>query len=167
MMISPNQILFLVLASLALGGAVRVVGSHRIFHAALWLIGSFFGVAALYMLLESPFMAGIQLFLYIGGVAVLTVIAIMVTKGVMRQDKRMLNDPWSSAIVAGALFMVMVWMILRLPLPEAPDTPVPAGGVTLLGAALVDPSGYFLPFQVVGVMLLIVLIGALYLGKER
>ncbi|MGC9523300.1 MAG: NADH-quinone oxidoreductase subunit J family protein [Anaerolineae bacterium] len=167
MIVSPNQILFLVFAALALGGAVRVVSSRRIFHAALWLITSFFGVAALYMLLESPFMAGIQLFLYIGGVAVLTVIAIMVTKGVMRQDKRTLNDPWSSAIVAGALFAVMVWMIVQLPLPEAPPSSVPEAGLELLGAALVDPAGYLLPFEVVSVMLLVVLIGALYLGKER
>jgi len=96
---SVGQIVFVLCAAFAIGAAALVVTSHRIFHAALWLIGSFFGVAALYMLLESPFMAGIQLFLYIGGVAVLTVIAIMVTKGGMRQDRRTTIDPWSSAIV--------------------------------------------------------------------
>jgi NADH:ubiquinone oxidoreductase subunit 6 (subunit J) len=41
------------------------------------------------------------------------------------------------------------------------------GGLELLGAALVDPSGYLLPFEVVSVMMLVVLIGSLYLGKER
>lgn len=167
MTISVNHIIFLIFAALALGAAVRVVTAHRIFHAALWLIAAFFGVAAVYMLLESPFMAGIQLFIYIGGVAVLTVIAIMVTKGVMRQDKRTLTDPWSGAIVAVALFAVIVWMIVQLPLPEAPAAPVHEEGLKSLGAALVDPEGFLLPFEVVSVMLLVVLIGSLYLGKER
>ncbi len=162
-----SQVVFLAVGALALGAAVRVVMSHRVFHAALWLIGSFFGVAALYMLLESPFMAGIQLFLYIGGVAVLTVIAIMVTKGGMRPDRRSTNDPWSSAVVAVALFAVMVWMIIQLPLPAEPASQVHGESLHLLGAALVDPEGYLLPFEVVSVMLLIVLIGSLYLGRER
>lgn len=162
-----SQIVFLLFAVLALGAAVRVVTAHRVFHGALWLIAAFFGVAGLYMLLESPFMAGIQLFLYIGGVAVLTVIAIMVTKGVMRRDTRVLNNPGSSAIIALSLFAVMVWMIVQLPLPEAPALPVPENALELLGMAFVDPDGFLLPFEVVSVMLLVVLIGALYLGKER
>ncbi len=164
---SLNQGLFIFFSILALGAAVRVVICHRIFHGALWLIVSFFGVAAVYMLLESPFMAGIQIFIYIGGVAVLTVIAIMVTKGIMREDKPTLNDPWSAGLVSVSLFAVMVWMILRLPLPTEPAFPVVAGGLDLLGAALVDPAGYLLPFEIVSVMMLVVLIGALYLGRER
>lgn len=162
-----DHIVFLIFAVFALIAAIRVVTSHRIFHAALWLIGSFFGIAGLYMLLESPFMAGIQLFIYIGGVAVLTVISIMVTKGVMRRDQRMVNNSWSAAIISLSLFMVMAWMTVQLPLPDAPIFPVPEGSLALLGVALVDPGGYSLPFQVVAVMLLVVLIGALYLGKER
>jgi NADH-quinone oxidoreductase subunit J len=133
----------------------------------MWLVGSFFGVAAIYMLLESPFMAGIQLFIYIGGVAVLTVIAIMVTKGMMRQDRRTVNDPWSSLVVAVSLFGVMVWMIVQVPLPTEPIFPVSEGGISLLGAALVDPEGFMLPFQVVSIMLLVVLLAALFLGRER
>ncbi len=167
MPISLNEIVFIVFAVLCLGAGVRVVTSHRIFHAALWLIVMFFFVAAVYMLLQSPFMAGIQLFIYIGGVAVLTVIAIMVTKGNMRRDKKTLANAWSSAIVSGALFFVMVWFIVQLPLPVTPGFPILDDGLSLLGAALVDPGGYLLPFEVVSVMLLVVLIGSLYLGRER
>ncbi|MBN1249594.1 MAG: NADH-quinone oxidoreductase subunit J [Anaerolineae bacterium] len=166
-MITPGQVVFALFSIMALGAAVRVVICHRIFHGALWLIASFFGVAAIYLFLESPFMAGIQLFIYIGGVAVLTVIAIMVTKGIMREDRPTLNDPWSAGVVSVALFAVMVWMILQLPLPTEPTVPVLEEGLVLLGAALVDPAGYLLPFEIVSVMMLVVLIGSLYLGKER
>lgn len=162
-----DAIVFLIFAVIALIAAVRVVTSHRIFHAALWLIVSFFGIAAIYMLLESPFMAGIQFFIYIGGVAVLTVIAIMVTKGAMRRDQQVVNNSWSAALIALSLFLVLVWMIVQLPLPTAPASPVVEGSLTMLGIALVDPEGYLLPFEVVSIMLLVVLIGALYLGKER
>jgi len=165
--VSLSVVLFLVFAVLAIGAAIRVVFCHRIFHGAMWLIVSFFGVAAIYMLLESPFLAGIQLFIYIGGVAVLTVIAIMVTKRVMAPNQRTLNDPVSAGIVALALFGVMVWMILSLPLPMAPTAPVIEGGLELLGAALVDPQGFLLPFEVVSVMMLVVLVASLYLGRER
>jgi len=157
----------MVFGSLALVAAIRVVTSHRIFHAAMWLIVSFFGIAAIYLLLESPFMAGIQLFIYIGGVAVLTVIAIMVTKGIMRVDQRMTNDPWVSAMIALSLFAVMVWMTCQLVWPAAPLFSVADEDLTLLGMSWVDPSGYLLPFEVLSLMLLVVLVGALYLGKER
>jgi NADH-quinone oxidoreductase subunit J len=133
----------------------------------MWLIISFFGIAAIYLLLESPFMAGIQLFIYIGGVAVLTVIAIMVTKGIMRADRRMTNDPWVSAIVALSLFAVMVWMIRQIIWPAVPLFSVADEDLALLGMTLVDPAGYLLPFEVLSLILLVVLIGALYLGKER
>ncbi len=162
-----GQIVFLGFAFVSVVAALRVVTSHRVFHAALWLIVAFLGVAAVYMLLESPFMAAIQIFLYIGGVAVLTVIAIMVTKGVMREDRRILNRPVAAGVVSLALFVTMVWMIIQLPLPEEPVFPVTPGSLSLLGAALVDPEGYLLPFEVVSVMLLAVLVVSLYLGKER
>jgi len=165
--LSAQRLLFLIFGSLALSAAIRVVTSHRIFHAAMWLIISFFGIAAIYLLLESPFMAGIQLFIYIGGVAVLTVIAIMVTKGIMRVDRRMTNEPWVSAMIAASLFAVMVWMIRQIVWPAVPLYSVSDGDLALLGVSLVDPAGYLLPFEVVSLMLLVVLIGALYLGKER
>lgn len=166
-MITLGQIIFLFFSAIAIGAAVRVVTSHRIFHAAMWLVGAFFGIAAIYMLLESPFMAGLQLFLYIGGVAVLTVVAIMVTKGIMRQDQRSFNYTWSALAVALALFGVMVWMIVQTPLPTEPLFPLPEGSIALLGAALVDPEGFMLPFEVISLMMLAVLLGSLYLGRER
>ncbi len=164
---SAQRVLFIVFGSLALVAAIRVVTSHRIFHAAMWLIISFFGIAAIYLLLESPFMAGIQLFIYIGGVAVLTVIAIMVTKGIMRSDRRMTNDPWVSAMIAFSLFAVMVWMTRQIVWPAVPLYSVSDEDLVLLGVSLVDPGRYLIPFEVVSLMLLVVLIGALYLGKER
>lgn len=161
------RILFVLFSIVAIGAAVRVVTCRRIFHAALWLIVSFFSIAAIYMLLESPFMAGVQFFLYIGGVAVLTVIAIMVTKGSMGRNLPVVSDTFASLGIAGMLFAVMVYTILNIPFPEYPLTQVPENSLELLGMALVDPEGFLLPFEVVSIMLLVVLISALYLARER
>jgi len=162
-----GQLIFLIVGCVMVAAAIRVVTSHRIFHAALWLIASFFCVAIVYMLLESPFMAGIPLFIYIGGIAVLTVVAIMVTKDAMSADSRTVSNGWSAAIVAISLFGVMAWTIVQLDLPTEPGMPVSGDSLPLLGAALVDPGGYLLPFEVVSVLLTVVLIGALFLGREH
>ncbi len=165
-MFSTQQLVFIAFSTIILGALIRVVTCRKIFHASMWLIIAFFGIAAVYMLLDSPFLAGIQLFIYIGGVAVLTVIAIMVTKGIMRESGKSKRDPLVSFITALALFFTMVWGIIQIPWPEEPLYPVTEGQLALLGKALVDPAGYLLPFEVVSVVLLVVLISSLYLGRE-
>jgi NADH-quinone oxidoreductase subunit J len=165
-MFSSQQIIFIVFSFMILVALIRVVTCHRIFHASMWLIVGFFGIAAIYLLLESPFLAGIQVFLYIGGVAVLTVIAIMVTKGIMRQSTKTTHDPWTSLIMAVAIFFAMAWGIVQIPWPEVPLYPVTEEQLALLGNALVDPAGYLLPFEVVSIVLVVVLISSLYLGRE-
>ncbi len=165
-MFSLQQSVFIIFSVIILAASIRVVTCHRIFHASMWLIVAFFGIAAVYLFLDSPFLAGIQLFIYIGGVAVLTVIAIMVTKGIMRRSKKTTHDPWTSLIMALAIFFAMVWGIVQIPWPEEPLYAVTEGQLALLGAALVDPAGYLLPFEVVSVVLIVVLISSLYLGRE-
>ena len=165
-MFSAQQIIFILFSIIILGAAIRVVTCHRIFHASMWLIVAFLGVASVYMLLDSPFLAGIQLFIYIGGVAVLTVIAIMVTKGMMRQSRKTMHDPWASLVMAAAIFFTMVWSIVQIPWPEEPLYDVTENQLALLGKALVDPAGYLVPFEVVSIILVVVLISSLYLGRE-
>ncbi len=165
-MFSLLQILFILISALIIAAAIRVVTCHRIFHASMWLIVAFFGIAIIYMFLDSPFLAGIQLFIYIGGVAVLTVIAIMVTKGIMRQGAKTTRDPWTSLIMAAAIFFTMVWGIVQIPWPVEPMYPVTEGQLALLGRAMVDPDAYLLPFEVVSIVLVVVLISSLYLGRE-
>ncbi len=162
-----EQIVFLVFAVFALVAAIKVVTTPRISHAVLWLMSCFFGVAVLYLLLDSPFMAGIQLLIYTGGVAVLIGVASVVLRGAAREAQRRVTHSWPASIVALSLFLLMAWMTVELPLPEVPQAANPEGSLALLGAALVDPAGYLLPFELIGVLLLVLLVGALYLGKER
>ena len=80
-----QQIAFMVLAAISLGGAWGVIRAHSVFVSALWLILSFVGVAGLYVMLEAGFLAVIQVLVYVGAISVLILFAIMLTEDVMGQ----------------------------------------------------------------------------------
>lgn len=75
-----ETIAFLVLSIIILGSSLMVMLSRDIVHSALFLAGAFAGVAALFILLESEFLAAVQLMVYAGAVVVLMLFAIMLTK---------------------------------------------------------------------------------------
>ncbi|MEI8166982.1 MAG: NADH-quinone oxidoreductase subunit J, partial [Chloroflexales bacterium] len=88
------QIVFGLIAALIVGAAVMVVTARNVIHAALWLIASFFGVAALYMLLEAEFIAVVQILVYVGAIAILILFAIMLTRQVTGEGVRQLTERW-------------------------------------------------------------------------
>ena len=164
-----QQILFIVFGVITLGAALMVVTRRNVFHAALFMILSFFGVAGLYVLLEAPLLAGVQLFIYIGGISILIIFAIMLTRDMMNPALAGSNRQWIPAVlVAVALCAVLVWTVLDYDGWTA-STPgsVPENSITILGTTLVDAEGLALPFEVASVLLLVALIGAVTIARER
>jgi len=162
-----QQVLFIVFGAITLGSALMVVTRRNVFHAALFLILSFFGVAGVYVLLEAPFLAAVQLFIYIGGIAILIIFAIMLTRNMMNPNLPGANQQWwAAALVTVALFGVLGWMILSRDWATTADA-VPANSILMLGTTLVDPEGLMLPFEVASVLLLAALVGAATIARER
>lgn len=162
-----QQILFFFFGAVTLGAAIGMVTSRKLFHAALWMLLSFFGVAGLYVLLEAPFFAAAQLFVYMGAIGILIIFAIMLTRGMMRQRLPRVNDQWWFAgLLAAVLLAVLTWLIWKLPWITA-SRPVPEDALNRLGVALVDPEGFALPFEVASVLLVMALIGAVTIVRER
>ncbi len=168
-MITVQQVVFVLFAVLTLGGAIGVVAARKLFHAALWMVLAFFGVAGLYILLEAPFFAALQLFIYIGGVAVLIVMAIMVTRGIMGPKEPVFTYAIGAAGTALAFLVMLGLFIFKTPVWDvvAPTGEVDPNGLRALGQALVSPSAYLLPFEVASVLLLAVLVGALFIAREK
>ena len=83
MSITPETIAFAIMSVLVLGGGLGVVSSRNLIHAALYLALTLFGVAGLFVLLEAPFLAAVQVLVYLGAIAVLVTITIMVTRRLM------------------------------------------------------------------------------------
>lgn len=163
------QAVFLALGLVTFVSAVMVVTSPQLIHAGLWLILALAGVAGLFVLLEAPFLAVVQVVIYIGAIAILIMFAIMLTRRLMREDSRSVNSLWSAAVLV-SLILFSTLTFLLLDSPVAADTPsdLPADSGLLLqdlGRALVDVNRYILPFEVASVLLLAALIGAIYVAQ--
>ena len=177
-----QQILFIVIAAVVLGSAVLVVTTRNLFHAALFLVVSFFGVAGFYVLLEAGFFAATQVLVYIGAISILFIFAVMLTRNVITSQRA--NSQWgASAIIAGIIFVVMAVILGPVALeirgrefgnvqwPVAQDTggalrPVPPTFIADLGRALVDFNQYAVPFLLGGVMLMVAMVGAIWVAHE-
>jgi len=164
---NSTQVIFIILSAVALIGALGVVVSRKLFHAAIFLVLSFVGVAGYYVLLEAEFLAAIQILVYVGAIAILIIFAIMLSRRLMSPEFRASNEQWLWALVAGvALFVILVVILVQVNWPVA-ESIVRDGTVSELGQALVDPDQYLLVFEVASVLLLVALVGAVLIARER
>ncbi|MBN1563723.1 MAG: NADH-quinone oxidoreductase subunit J [Anaerolineae bacterium] len=175
-------LVFLILSALTLGGGMLVVTTRNLFHAGLYLMISLFGVAGLFVLLTAPFLGVVQVIVYIGAIAILIMLAIMLSPNITN-----LPNPFTAQWPVGAALAVIFFVMLitvvtpvmnelgaddwvnsdQLTVDTAGD--VPADGIATLGEELVDPHKYMLPFEVASVLLMAAMIGAVLLvhpGKQ-
>jgi len=148
-----------------LGAGLAVVTSKNILHSAFYLILSFVGVAAIYVLLEAPFIAVVQILVYIGAIAILIIFAIMLTRRLMSEEMEQHNAQWiPAALGALALFVVLAWIVYTAGWPVQEGV-VPAEPISQLGEELL--TTYLVPFEIASVLLLAALVGAILIGHEK
>ena len=161
------QVVFIIASAIALGGAVGVVTTRNLFRAALFLVLSFVGVVGLFVLLEAELLAMIQLLVYVGAISILIIFAIMLSRRLMSPKYRARNEQWVWALVAAVvLFAILVVILIQVDWPFA-QASVPDGTLVELGKALVDPEQFLLVFEVASVLLLVALVGAVIVARER
>ena len=161
------QIVFIVLSAITLIGALGAVTSRNLFHAALFLVLSFIGVAGFYILLEAEFLAMVQLLVYVGAISILIIFAVMLSRRMMSPEVKTRNEQWAWGLVAAVvLFAILSFILLRVAWPVA-EISLPDELMTELGRALVDPGQYLLIFEVASVLLLVALVGAVIIARER
>jgi NADH-quinone oxidoreductase subunit J len=150
-------------AVVVLGASLGVVLSRNLFHSVLWLALALVGTAGLFVLLHAEFLAAVQVLLYAGGVVTIVVFAIMLTERLVGETLRQTNR----GIVAGAVASAAVFVGLAGTILRSPGTAAPAGGLTTaaLGQALL--TEWVLAFEVLGVLLVAALLGALYLARTE
>jgi NADH:ubiquinone oxidoreductase subunit 6 (subunit J) len=162
-----SHVVFIILSAVALIGAVGVVTSRNLFRAALFLVLSFVGVAGFYILLDAEFLAMIQLLVYVGAISILIIFAIMLSRRMMSPEFKAQNEQWLLGLLAAAaLFVVLVFILLQVSWPTA-QAVVPDDMISALGEALVSPDQYVLVFEVASVLLLVALVGAVIIARER
>ena len=159
------QIVFIILAVAAVGSAVGMVTSRNIFYSALLLIACLFMVAGFYVLLEAPFLAAVQVLVYVGAIAVLIIFAVMLTERLMSKETRTWNEQWWVALlVAICLAAVLLYVVVTATWRVSDGAP-PSDAIAALGQTLM--STYVLPFEVASVILLMALIGAIIIAREE
>lgn len=166
---SVAKVVFILLSLVTLAGAAGVVLHRNLFRAALFLVLSFVGVAGLYVLLEAELLAMVQLLVYVGAISILIVFAVMLSRQLMSPEFRARNEQWLWGLGAAAvLFVVLAVVLLRVSWPVDPaKSPVAPGSIASLGAALVSGEAYALPFEVASVLLLVALVGAVIIAREK
>lgn len=160
----PAQVAFVVLSAMALGGAVLAVAVPNLFRATLGLMLSLVGVAGLFLIQRAEFLAVVQVMVYVGGVSVLIIFAVMLTERGRVAMEASINPRMAGA---GALVAAVLGFSVALFVWRAPLAASPAAEVTTrdLGMALLNR--YLVPFEAVSLLLLAALIGALYIAREE
>lgn len=169
-MVTPLQIIFILIAAATLGSALMVVISRNLVHAALWLIAALFGIAIFYVLLDAGFLAVVQVVIYIGAIAILMIFALMLTRRAVREEGPRYHRGWGWSVLLALLFFIALASILAFwpGVTASPSARVPSPDpLRELGIALVSPDAYVLPFELASVLLLAALVGAIYIAWER
>ncbi|HXY42357.1 MAG TPA: NADH-quinone oxidoreductase subunit J [Vicinamibacteria bacterium] len=161
---SAFALVFWVFALVTVGSAAVVVLSRTLIYSAFALLGTFFGVAGLYVLLGADFLAAVQLLVYVGGILVLLLFGVMLTHRIYDLDLRSeTGNLAAGAIVAAGLFAILALTGLRSHWSSTPRPPAPtteAIGQLFMGT-------YLLPFEAASVLLLVALVGAAMIVRRR
>ncbi|MBN1199733.1 MAG: NADH-quinone oxidoreductase subunit J [Bacteroidales bacterium] len=166
---TSNQFMFLLFSAVIVIFSILTVTSRRILRAATFLLFVLASTAGLYFLLKYNFLAAIQLIVYAGGIVVLIIFSILLTSHIAEKlPSASLMKKWPAALVAlvGAALAIVV--ILQYNFPGSVGS-TELVDVTQVGNSLINYGkyGYALPFEVISILLLAAMIGAIVLAKKR
>jgi NADH-quinone oxidoreductase subunit J len=164
--VSTVEVLFWLLSCLAIGSAVLVVTTDHLVHAALWLVVTLGSLAGCYLLLTAEFVAWVQVLIYVGAVVVLLLFALMLTRAPTAPEAASATRNQPVAIVTGLLTTAVLAVVLidgfrgaRIDVDGDP-----AGSAESVGDAIF--RHWVLAFEVVSVVLLAALVGAIVLSRR-
>jgi NADH-quinone oxidoreductase subunit J len=162
-MIAENVAFGIIAAAMALG-AIGVVRTKNVVHAALYLVVVLAGGAAQFILLGQEFVAWVQVLVYIGAVIVLFLFGIMLTRAPMHPKDSLDNDlRWPAAVTALFLVGILVGLLVHTFHADKVNVTEPIRTAQITNKFF---TTYIIPFEVVGVLLLGALIGAVVLARK-
>lgn len=155
-------VVFYLISTITVVAALGVVLTRNIVYAAMFLVGAFAGVAGLFVLLNADFLAAVQLLVYAGAIAILIIFAIMMTRDT-RKGSRSNEQRWPAFIMAVLMLAVLLGGISQTIWPVSVLAPLETT-TEKLGKLLLNE--YILPFEVVSVLLVAAMIGAIVISRE-
>lgn len=163
--ISIGTIIFYLIAAITVVSAAVVVFSSNIVYSAFSLVGTFGGVAGIYVLLGADFVAAVQILIYVGGIVVIILFAVMLTHRIA--DVQVTNRSVGkipALIVTGLVITLLVSTILESSWNKADQV---AHDPTTAQIGELFLTDYLLPFELASIVLLVALIGAVTLSRKE
>jgi NADH-quinone oxidoreductase subunit J len=162
----PGDLFFYLFAAITLLAACVVVFSRNLLYAAFSLLFTLSGVAALYAMLAADFLAITQVLVYVGGILILILFGVMFTQKVYDVKAEAARFHRLPAAAMGLVVFGTLWAVSKnVQWPVAKPIHAAEPTSATLGTLLL--TRYLLPFEVVSVLLLVVLIGAVIVGKKE
>jgi NADH-quinone oxidoreductase subunit J len=165
--VAPNVAFWIIAVAMACA-ALGVVRSSNVVHAALYLVVVLAGAAAQYILLAAEFVAWVQVLVYIGAIVILFLFGIMLTRAPMRGDTEVDNDQrWPAAVTALFVLGILVFLLvdafggrkIRV------DDSLRTVGLSSTVASSIFRT-YVMPFEIVSMLLLAALVGAVAIARR-
>ena len=156
---------FYLIAIITVGSAAVVAFSRNIIYSAFSLLGTFAGVAGLYVFLGADFVAGVQVLIYVGGILVLILFAVMLTHRIT--DVEITNRAAGRVpglLIVGVFLVILIQTIREIPwvrVKEVAHQPTTAR----IGDLFLE--NYLLPFELASLVLLAAMIGAVVLSRKE
>ena len=158
-------IAFWIFAVAIVGAALGVVLLKNVFRAAILLIICFLGVAGIFILLSADFLAAMQILIYVGAIAILVILAIMLTRELSIGS--MSNKFKIPAFIIAALFCAgIIWVVSKTNWQLSGTAPA-ATTTSGLANQLFSKDGYILPVEIIPTVLLATILGAIVLIKDK
>jgi len=163
--VTAETVGFWAVAVVLLASSLAVVITPNLFHAVLFLAVALVSTGGVFLLLEAPFLFGVQLLLYAGGVVTVMVFAIMLTERMVgeriTQASRYIVN---GVLVSAAVLAAIVGLLVRRPGEALAPQTVPDTTVAIGGALVGRFAG---PFELLAVLLVAALLGAIYLARTE
>jgi NADH-quinone oxidoreductase subunit J len=160
------SIFLLLTMAVALFGAVCAMSLRNLVHCALTLAVSFSAVAAIYLQLNAEFAGFTEILVYVGAIAILIVMAILLTRSGEAPEHSVLTAGWQAGVaVTVMVFVILGWAVLSSHALPAPPAAAPQTTVKDIGDMLM--TKYVIPLEVIALMLTVAMIGAVVIAFKE
>jgi NADH:ubiquinone oxidoreductase subunit 6 (subunit J) len=165
---------FYTLSFVVVAFAAGILFTDNLLHAAFFLMAALIGVSGIFVFAGADFLAVTQIMIYIGGILVLILFGIMMTKNETGSGSKSDRFPWRSLLIGTGLFSLLLGFIKKLQISNAPwilhaeqeGSYIKHSTIQTLGVQLM--TEYLFPFEIMGILLLMALVGSAFVaGKGR
>jgi len=163
------QIAFYYLAVASVASAILAVTRRNPVHSILWVLALFLHVAGVFLIVGAEFLAVVQVIVYAGAILVFYLFFLMLLDLPSEIKEFRFNEHWRWAVAIGVVFVALTWYAARLermPIvePEVASQAV-AGNLSVVGTALF--TEFTLPFEIVSLVLLAAIVGAVAVARKK